>query len=93
MKNKQKEWHHATKHKKKISVKGIDSASICSLAGRYDNPNPTRFLAPVDCSKILALTQYIRQAGQHNNNSVPTRFLAPIDYSKNSSTRTTLKRT
>jgi hypothetical protein len=33
---------------------GIDSASLCSLAGRYDNPIPTWFLAPVDCSKIPA---------------------------------------
>jgi hypothetical protein len=31
---------------------GIDSASLCSLAGRYDNPIPTRFLVPIDCSKI-----------------------------------------
>ncbi len=35
---------------------GIDSASLCSLAGRYDNPIPTRFLAPKDCSKIPAQT-------------------------------------
>jgi hypothetical protein len=34
---------------------GIDSASLCSLAGRYDNPIPTRFLAPIDCLKIPAL--------------------------------------
>jgi hypothetical protein len=33
---------------------GIDPASLCSLAGRYDNPIPTRFLAPLDCSKIPA---------------------------------------
>ncbi len=26
----------------------------CSLAGRYDNPIPTRFLAPMDCLKIPA---------------------------------------
>ncbi len=26
---------------------GIDSASLCSLAGRYDNPIPTRFLASI----------------------------------------------
>jgi hypothetical protein len=25
---------------------GLNSASLCSLAGRYDNPIPTRFLAP-----------------------------------------------
>ncbi len=35
---------------------GIDSASLGSLAvaGRCDNPIPNRFLAPIDCSKILA---------------------------------------
>ncbi len=33
---------------------GIDSDSLCRLAGRYDNPIPTRFLAPIDCSKIPA---------------------------------------
>ncbi len=34
---------------------GMNSASLCSLAGRYDNPIPTRFLAPMDCFKIPAL--------------------------------------
>jgi hypothetical protein len=33
---------------------GINSASLCSLAGRYDNPIPTRFLAPIECLKIPA---------------------------------------
>ncbi len=33
---------------------GIDSASLCSLAGLCDNPIPTPFLAPIDCSKIRA---------------------------------------
>jgi hypothetical protein len=32
----------------------INYASLCSLAGRYDNSIPTRFLAPLDCSKIPA---------------------------------------
>jgi hypothetical protein len=32
-----------------------DSASQCSLAGRYDTPIPTPFLAPIDCLKIPAL--------------------------------------
>jgi hypothetical protein len=31
-----------------------NSASLCSLAGRYDNPIPTRCLAPIDCLKIPA---------------------------------------
>ncbi len=33
----------------------IDSASLCSLAGRYDNHIPARFLDPIACSKIPAL--------------------------------------
>ena len=33
----------------------MNSASLCSLVGRYDNPIPTRFLAPIDCLKIPAL--------------------------------------
>jgi hypothetical protein len=39
----------------KNRFQGINYASLCSLAGRYDNPIPTRFLAPVDCLKIPAL--------------------------------------
>ncbi len=34
---------------------GMNSASLCSLAGRYDNPIPPRFLAPIDFLKIPAL--------------------------------------
>jgi hypothetical protein len=34
---------------------GIISASLRSLAGRYDNPIPTRCLAPIDFLKIPAL--------------------------------------
>jgi hypothetical protein len=33
---------------------GITSASLCTLAGRYDNPIPTRLLAPIDCYCYLA---------------------------------------
>jgi hypothetical protein len=33
---------------------GINSASLYSLAGRYDNPIPIRFLAPIHCLKIPA---------------------------------------
>jgi hypothetical protein len=33
----------------------INFASLCSLAGRYDNPILTRFLIPIDCFKIPAL--------------------------------------
>ncbi len=37
---------------------GMNSASLCSLAGRYDNPIPPRFLAPIDFLKIPALEKY-----------------------------------
>jgi hypothetical protein len=30
----------------RFQFQGIDSASLCSLAGRYDKPIPTRLLAP-----------------------------------------------
>ncbi len=33
----------------------MNSASLCSLAGRYVNPIPTRCLAPIDFLKIPAL--------------------------------------
>jgi hypothetical protein len=33
----------------------MNSASLCSQAGQFDNPIPTRFLAPIDCLKITAL--------------------------------------
>ncbi len=33
----------------------IDSKKSIPPAGRYDNPIPTRFLAPIDCLKIPAL--------------------------------------
>jgi hypothetical protein len=54
---------------------GMNSASLCSLAGRYDNPLPPRFLAPIAAIKIPAL------AGQYNN-PIPTLFLSTIDRSK-----------
>jgi hypothetical protein len=34
---------------------GMNSASLCGLAGRYNNPIPTRSLAPIECLKISAL--------------------------------------
>jgi hypothetical protein len=34
--------------KPKNRFQGINTASLCSLAGRYDNPIPTRFLVPID---------------------------------------------
>jgi hypothetical protein len=40
---------------RKNRFQGVKSASLCSLSDRYDNPIPTRFLAPIDCLKIPAL--------------------------------------
>ncbi len=57
----------------------MNSASLCSLAGRYDNPIPTRCLAPIDCLKIPALY----------DNPIPSRFLAPVDCYKIPETATT----
>ncbi len=37
---------------------GTNSASLCSLAGRHDNPIPSRFLAPIDCLKIPAQSTF-----------------------------------
>jgi hypothetical protein len=35
---------------------GTNFASLCSLAGRYDDPIPPGFLAPIDYSKFPALS-------------------------------------
>ncbi len=35
-------------------LQGMNSANLCSLAGRYDNFILTRFLAPIDCLQIPA---------------------------------------
>jgi hypothetical protein len=40
---------------------GMNSASLCSLAGQYDNPIPTRILAPIDCLKIPAQVAFLPQ--------------------------------
>jgi hypothetical protein len=38
---------------------GMNSASLCSLAGRYENPIPPRCLAPIDFLKIPALSNML----------------------------------
>ncbi len=48
---------------------GMNYAGLWSLAGRYDNPIPPRFLAPIDSLKVRALY----------NNPIPARFLAPYE--------------
>jgi hypothetical protein len=39
---------------------GLNSASLCSLAVRYYNPIPTRFLAFIDFLKIPALAATVK---------------------------------
>jgi hypothetical protein len=53
----------------------IDSASLCSLAGRYDNPIPTRFLALIDCLTIpvLNLLPFFRSPGIDSQPGGPAR--------------------
>jgi hypothetical protein len=46
---------------------GSDSANLNSLAGRYDNPIPTRFLALIDCSKIQALKSMTKKSCLEDN--------------------------
>jgi hypothetical protein len=46
----------------------MNSASLCSLAGRYDNPIPTRFLAPIDCLKIPA--QGMKNPGRNDQGRI-----------------------
>ncbi len=47
-------WGGIFKLEPRNRFQGMNSASLCSLAGRYDIPIPTRFLAPIDCLKIPA---------------------------------------
>jgi hypothetical protein len=55
--------------------KGADSASLCSLAGRCDNPIPTRFLAspPPDYSIIPA-----KESIQRNQFCQPMKPGGPV---------------
>jgi hypothetical protein len=38
----------------RIRFPGIDSASLFSLEGQYNNPIPTQFLVPIYCLDIPA---------------------------------------
>jgi hypothetical protein len=54
----------------------MNSASLCSLEGRYDNPIPPRFLAPIDSLKIPAqksIPSNRFRAGTANRMLVPAR--------------------
>jgi hypothetical protein len=57
----------------------MNSASLCSLAGRYDNPIPTRCLAPIGSLKIpaLDLDPKVWRFGHYSIN-IHNHFLPPI---------------
>jgi hypothetical protein len=59
----EKAWYSEPRIFKLIRSPRIDSkepipSGCVALAGWYDNPIPTRFLAPIDCLKISALSSY-----------------------------------
>ncbi len=55
---------------------GMNSANLCSLAGRYDNPIPHRFLAPIDFLKIPALESlYIEKPNSSDSQKLCFIFL------------------
>ncbi len=56
------------------SIPGMNSASLCGLAGQYDNPIPTRFLAPIDYLKIpapISKSELLRSPGIDSKGSIP----------------------
>jgi hypothetical protein len=59
----------------KNRFQGTHSGRLYSLAGRYNSPIPTRFLAPLDCLKIPAQATWL--AGRYEN-STPELTLSPI---------------
>ncbi len=46
---------------------GMNSASLCCRGGRYDNPIPPRFLAPIDFLKIPALSSSVQTFKESRN--------------------------
>ncbi len=48
----------------------MNSASLCSKAGRYDSTISTRFVAPIDCLKIPSPEQY-KACRNHRVSSPP----------------------
>jgi hypothetical protein len=76
----------------------MNAASLCSLAGRYENPIPPWCLAPIDFLKIPELvfldvygapesiprneSASLCSLAGRYDNPIPPRFLAPIDFLK-----------
>jgi hypothetical protein len=53
----------------KEPFQGIDSTSLSSLAGLYNNPIPTQFLATRDSSKILNCVQNHERNNEHGTST------------------------
>ncbi len=63
----------------------MNSARLCSLAGRYDNPIPPRFLAPIDFLKIPALAKFpLWVKGNDFSLADPTSWNWPFPYTESS---------
>jgi hypothetical protein len=54
----------------------MNSASLCSLAGRNDNPIPTQFLVPIDCLKNPA--PVLQQEAQTDKDKILTQIFYPL---------------
>jgi hypothetical protein len=58
----------------------MNSTSLCSLVGRYDNPIPPRSLAPIDSLKIPAqgagIFKLLMSLGINSNESIPPDYVA-----------------
>jgi hypothetical protein len=57
---------------------GIDSASLCSLAVRYDNLFPSHFLAPVDCYRDNDRSP--RNQATNQQTFLKTIYVPPISF-------------
>jgi hypothetical protein len=71
----------------KNRFQGINSASLCSLTGRYDNPIPTRCLAPIDYLKIFQHSfqdMYKLYLCIGSNNALISRYKCPRQFNHGS---------
>jgi len=68
----------------RIDSKELFTASVCVLAGRYDNPIPTRFIAPIDCLNIPCTDANMAVTIEHQNKNWKTGSMThyPASYSK-----------
>ncbi len=67
---------------------GMNSASLCSLAGRYDNPIPTRCLAPIDFFKIPAQDKLYRRRCETSACAIATNYACAVAASAKSAVET-----